>query len=68
MSQLKLLIFLPDPLGSSKSVLNDSIVEASFPLHTCTTSIYIYISIFMSFANPENILLPVKYLAMDNPR
>src|SRR5271157_830858 len=37
MSQQKLLIFLLYPLCSSKSVLNDSIVEASFPSHTCTT-------------------------------
>src|SRR5512137_768404 len=37
MSQQKLLIFSQDPLCRSKSVLNDSMVEASFPSHTCTT-------------------------------
>ena len=36
-SQQKLSIFLLDPLCCSKSLLNESMVEASFPSHTCTT-------------------------------
>src|SRR5512136_693234 len=36
-SQQKLSIFSTDPLCFSKSLLNDSIVDASFPSHTCTT-------------------------------